>query len=83
MTITPTMSPKRNATIILLAGLGIVALTYLVNLLQQPPHNAGWRHDAQAAAPVALTAPVQTRGSTSGAAAATDSGETSAPRARN
>lgn len=83
MTITPTMTPKKSATTLLLAGLCGAAIVYAVNLMQQPSMDAGWRHGTQVSTPAPLTAPAQTRGSTSGVAATTDSAETSAPRARN
>lgn len=83
MTATPSMTPKKTATTVLLACIGILALAYVLHLLQQPVAGAGWRHQTSAATPAALTAPAQTRGSNSDPAALTQAGETSTARGRN
>jgi hypothetical protein len=83
MTATPSITPKKTATTILLAGIGIVAFAYVLHLVQQPVAGAGWRQETSAAVPAALTAPVQTRGSNSDGAAPTGAAGTSAARGRN
>jgi len=44
MTAAPSMTAKLTATTVLLAGVGILALGYVLHLVQQPPAGAGWRH---------------------------------------
>jgi hypothetical protein len=83
MTAAPSMTAKLTATTVLLAGVGILALGYVLHLVQQPPAGAGWRHAATVAMPAALVAPAPSRGSNAEGTGLAGAGDTTTARGRN